>query len=83
MSTVINETSTASFQCIVEGNPEPKVTWLKQNSSLLTGNRVVVSRGSLVITDVKSQDDGMYTCVARNNLGARGIDVIGCIMCPR
>ena len=66
---VVNETGIASFQCQVEGNPEPKVTWLKQNSSLLADKRIVPSRGGLMITDVTSQDDGMYTCVARNILG--------------
>ena len=68
-SVVVNETSTASFQCEAEGNPEPKVTWLKQNSSLPTHKRFVLSRSGLVITDVTSQDEGMYTCVAKNILG--------------
>ncbi|KAL9952595.1 hypothetical protein ACROYT_G039866 [Oculina patagonica] len=69
MSMVVNETNTASFQCEAEGNPEPKVTWLKQNSSLVADKRVVPTRGGLMITDVTSQDEGMYTCVARNILG--------------
>ncbi|XP_078350128.1 uncharacterized protein LOC144634952 [Oculina patagonica] len=69
MSMVVNETGTASFQCKAEGNPEPKVTWPKQNSSLVADKRVVPSRGGLMITDVTSQDEGMYTCVARNILG--------------
>ena len=68
-SIVVNETGTASFQCEVEGNPEPKVTWLKDNSSLLADKRVVSSSGGLMITYVTSQDDGMYTCVGRNILG--------------
>ncbi|KAL9952583.1 hypothetical protein ACROYT_G039854 [Oculina patagonica] len=69
MSMVVNETGTASFQCEAEGNPKPKVTWLKQNSSLVADKRVVPSRGGLMITDVTSQDEGKYTCVARNILG--------------
>ena len=69
MPMVVNETGTASFQCEVEGNPEPKVTWLKQNSSLVADKRVVPSRGGLLIKDVTSQDEGTYTCVARNILG--------------
>ena len=69
MSMVVNESDTASFQCKAEGNPEPKVTWLKQNSNLLADKRVVPSRGGLMITDVTSQDEGSYTCVARNILG--------------
>ena len=69
MPMVVNETSIASFQCEAEGNLEPKVTWLKQNSSILANKRIVPSRGGLMITDVKRQDEGMYTCVARNILG--------------
>ena len=68
-SMVVNESGTASFQCEAKGNPEPKVTWLKQNSSLPADKRFVSSRAGLMITDVTSQDEGMYTCVARNILG--------------
>ena len=69
MSMVENKTGTASFQCEVAGNPEPKVTWLRQNSSLPSDKRVVPSRGGLMIKDVTSQDDGVYTCEAKNILG--------------
>ena len=68
---VVNESGAASFLCKVKGNPEPWVTWLKQNSSLLTDKRFVQSSGGLMITDVTSQDGGMYTCVAKNILGER------------
>ena len=66
---LVNESGNASFQCEAEGNPEPKITWLKQNSSLPADKRVISSRGGVMITDVKSQDEGMYTCVAGNILG--------------
>ena len=69
MSLMVNESGTASFQCEAEGNPEPEVSWLKQNSNLPAVKRVVPSRAGLMITDVMSQDEGMYTCVARNILG--------------
>ena len=69
VSFVANETGAALFQCEVKGNPEPQVTWLKQNSSLSADKRIVQSRVGLLITDVTSQDGGMYTCKARNILG--------------
>ena len=69
MSRVVNESDTISFQCETEGNPEPKVKWLKQNSNLVADKRVVPSPRGLMITDVTSQDQGRYTCVARNILG--------------
>ena len=69
MSIVVNETSTASFQCEVEGNPQPRVSWLKDNSSLTANKRIMPLRGGLQINDVSLEDGGMYTCVARNILG--------------
>ena len=66
---VVNETGTASFQCEVEGNPQPKVTWLRDNFSLLADKRVVPTGGGLVINDVTVKDDVTYTCEARNILG--------------
>ena len=67
---VVNETGIASFQCEVKGNPTPQVTWLKENSSLSFDKRILQSRGGLMIRDVTSQDDeGEYTCKARNILG--------------
>ena len=65
---VVNESATASFQCEADGNPEPEVAWLKQNSSLPADKRVVSSRGGLMITNVTSEDERMYIRVARNIL---------------
>ena len=69
LSMVVNETGIASLQCEVKGNPAPQVTWLKENSSLPADKRVFQSRDGLIVTDVTSQDSGLYTCEARNFLG--------------
>ena len=69
LSMVVNETGAASFQCEVRGNPEPEVTWLKQNSSIFADKRIVMSCEALKIPEVTSQDGGMYTCKAINILG--------------
>ena len=69
VSMVVNQTGAASFQCEVRGNPKPEVTWLKQNSSLFADKRILTSHGGVLITDVTSQDGGIYTCSARNILG--------------
>ena len=69
VSIAVNQTGIASLQCEVKGNPKPQVTWLKQNSTLRADKRIVQSRGGLMITDVTSQDGGMYTCEAKNILG--------------
>ena len=68
-SIVVSETGIASLQCEVKGNQIPQITWLKENSRLLTDKRIVQTRGGLMIRDATSQDGGVYTCKARNILG--------------
>ena len=65
----VNETQTAMLKCAADGNPEPSVTWYKMNSSLPAGRHVVESSGSLIVKDVKAEDDGVYTCKAQSLLG--------------
>ena len=69
VSIVVNETGIASLQCKVKGNPTPRVTWQKQNSSLPVGKRIVQTSGRLMIEDVAARDGGVYTCKASNILG--------------
>ena len=69
VSIVVNETGITSLQCKVKGNPTPRVTWQKQNSSLPVGKRIVQTSGGLMIQDVASRDGGVYTCKASNILG--------------
>ena len=65
----VNESQTAFFKCTADGNPRPKVTWFKLNSSLPVGRHVVKSSGALIVKDVRSGDDGVYVCRAENLLG--------------
>ena len=66
----VNESQTAILKCTVEGNPSPQVSWSKVKGSLPVGRHVVASSGSLVLNDVRSDDDGVYTCRAENLLGS-------------
>ena len=68
-SQVVMESGTASFKCLAEGNPEPKVTWLRQNSTLIGGKQVDQIPSGLLIKNVTARDNGAYTCVAKNILG--------------
>ena len=65
----VNESQTAILKCTTDGNPIPKVTWSKLNSSLPVGRHVVVSSGALIVKDVRPGDDGVYSCRAENLLG--------------
>ena len=65
-----NESQTAIFKCTVDGNPFPQVTWSKLNSSLPVGRHVVQSSGALIVKDVRPDDEGVYSCTAKNLLGS-------------
>ena len=65
----VNESQTAFLKCTADGNPRPKVTWSKLNSSLPVGRHVVESSGALIVKDVRPGDDGVYVCRAENLLG--------------
>ena len=65
-----NESQTAIFKCTVDGNPLPLVTWTKLNSSLPVGRHVVQSSGALIVNDVRPDDEGVYSCTAKNLLGS-------------
>ncbi|XP_038412348.1 obscurin isoform X14 [Canis lupus familiaris] len=62
--------STAQFQAVIDGNPQPTVTWYRDNSQLVDGTRLSQQREgttySLVLRDVTHSDAGVYTCLARN-----------------
>ena len=69
VETTVNESQTAILKCTAVGNPPPKVTWSKVNSSLPVGRHVAECSGALIIQDVRTGDEGQYTCEAENLLG--------------
>lgn len=68
VDTTISESHTAFLKCTADGNPSPKVTWSKLNSSLPVGRYVEESSGSLIVKDVRPEDDGVYSCRVENLL---------------
>ncbi|XP_045855646.1 obscurin [Meles meles] len=62
--------STAQFQAVIEGNPQPMVTWYRDDAQLVDGARLSQQQDgttySLVLRDVTQHDAGVYTCLARN-----------------
>ena len=66
----VNEGQTAFLKCTADGNPHPRITWSKINSSLPVGRHVVASSDSLIVNNVTSEDDGVYSCRAENLLGS-------------
>lgn len=72
--------SNVTFNCTATGYPKPTITWVKENDSssvqynptpeILTGDGNSIF-SQLVITEVKSNDYGIYHCVAKNSGGVK------------
>ncbi|KAL4660770.1 hemicentin-1-like [Arapaima gigas] len=60
-----------TLECQAEGNPPPKITWLKNGSPVLLSPHVrLLSADKLLrISPVQMSDSGMYTCMARSRAG--------------
>ncbi|GIY13215.1 neuroglian [Caerostris extrusa] len=57
------------LRCRVFGAPNPKIKWLRENQDIKGDRFMVQENGDLEITDVRSQDEGEYTCYASNKFG--------------
>ena len=77
----VNESQTAILKCTVDGNPRPKVTWSKLNSSLPVGRHVVESSGALIVKNVKPGDGGVYSCSVENLLGQVNVSAKLTVQC--
>ncbi|XP_043223530.1 papilin-like [Amphibalanus amphitrite] len=61
------EGSLAVLRCVVEGDPEPIVTWSRGSEKVDTkGDRYRLEGHSLQIVGVRPEDSGEYTCTADN-----------------
>ncbi len=68
------EGSAAKFDCRIKGFPEPEIYWYKDGKEIEESRRFRVEFDdddlcSLVILEVEPDDDGRYTCEARNCAG--------------
>ena len=61
----MREGDSANLTCeIVKGVPKPQVTWLKNRKSLPKEMNT-----TLLLTNVTDEDEGIYTCSAKNAAG--------------
>uniref|UniRef100_A0A8D0EKM5 BOC cell adhesion associated, oncogene regulated n=1 Tax=Strix occidentalis caurina TaxID=311401 RepID=A0A8D0EKM5_STROC len=60
----------AKFTCEVRGNPQPSVVWLRNAVPLSGSQRLRLSRRALRLVSVGPEDDGIYQCMAENEVGS-------------
>lgn len=72
-SSQVTEGESFVFECIVRGNPEPKIQWLKYNSPIVDNEsyRTHYSAGccALEILNVTKSDAAVFSCIATNASG--------------
>lgn len=56
-----------TVHCEATGDPQPTVTWRKENGPLPLGRSKVSVNGTLLIWDSRQEDSGRYTCMALSN----------------
>ena len=61
--------ATVRIRCAALGEPQPNIMWHATNPRTLNNARVL-SDGTLEIYSINFQDEGNYTCVARNLYGS-------------
>ncbi|KAK1904937.1 Inactive tyrosine-protein kinase 7, partial [Dissostichus eleginoides] len=70
-NTTVYQGHTAILHCQATGDPEPHIHWMVKDKTLDIRRFLLMFQtmpnGSLVITDVTTDDTGRYTCVAGNS----------------
>ncbi|CAG5130561.1 unnamed protein product, partial [Candidula unifasciata] len=62
--------SDVTLECEAHGIPRPVITWVRNGDVLKPSDYFkILSKGSLKILGLVNSDDGMYQCVAENELG--------------
>ncbi|XP_061088316.1 myosin light chain kinase, smooth muscle isoform X1 [Conger conger] len=66
--------ATVQFPCHIQGYPDPEVLWLRGEEPVEESSCVQIDyeengRCTLVLSNVRAADSGVYTCKATNSLG--------------
>ncbi|XP_013200303.2 contactin [Amyelois transitella] len=64
------EGGNVTIKCNPEAAPKPTFTWKKDNMVIgAGGKRFITETGNLIIRQLSRDDEGVYTCVAKNKYG--------------
>jgi hypothetical protein len=67
----VQENGKILLECLTNGLPKPNISWLHDGHLIeektAKYRRIGVDQSSLLITDVKSTDSGLYSCRSENS----------------
>ncbi|XP_038063967.1 hemicentin-1-like isoform X2 [Patiria miniata] len=75
MNTTSDQGSTVKLDCLVEGEPKPSVSWLKDGYLVASQGISILPNKTLLIVAAKREDTGRYVCQATNSLGPQSVAV--------
>jgi len=68
VTTIVGES--VVLHCEVLGNPQPTISWNKDDHPLDNDNDHIILRKKMIkIRHISTSDQGRYTCVATNSIG--------------
>ena len=73
----VNIGSSVEFPCHAKGQPLPKIKWKKDGilMSSESDHHRVSSNGDLYMFNILPADDGLYECIAENDIGTASVAV--------
>lgn len=73
----VNVGSSVELQCHAKGQPLPKIKWKKDGilMSSESDHHRVSSNGDLYMFNILPADDGLYECIAENDIGTASVAV--------
>ncbi|XP_029396954.1 neuronal cell adhesion molecule isoform X21 [Mus pahari] len=81
---VVQRGSKVSFECRVKHDHTliPTIMWLKDNGELPNDERFSTDKDHLVVSDVKDDDGGTYTCTANTTLDSASASALLRVVAP-
>ncbi|XP_060100904.1 neuronal cell adhesion molecule isoform X18 [Heteronotia binoei] len=81
---MVQRNGQVSFECTIKYDPTliPTVTWLKDSGELSNGERFIVGKYNLTITNVTDKDGGTYTCLANTTLDSVSASAVLTVVAP-
>ncbi|XP_053213198.1 uncharacterized protein LOC128396610 [Panonychus citri] len=64
------ELSTIEFECKVDGDPVPQITWTKKDGKLSSTRSTIKPDKTLRLVNVTLEDEGVYLCEAGNHVAS-------------